>query len=259
MLKTHQTFKGGRKRVTIQYIPAGESVIDATVNGVPARRTVRVDGRTAARLQEDLEAAHARAEAGQTAAPCGYFDHRTGPASFRPVRFMDGGARGVLLEVELTEAGRKALEGGDYAYFSPNFRRNKATGEVLGLRTDTVEVGSLVNDPAFQTIEQIAAARANAEQEDTEGEENVSTARPLAFTKNDKEKKKPAEDSTEEEEAPAEETEEKETAEEPEDKDAAFLARWKKHVAAYNPAKKKKHENTEAGRTFLQEWGNRQE
>lgn len=151
MLRTHQTFKEGRKRVTIQYMPAGESVIDATVNGQPARRTVRVDGKTAARLQKDLEAAHARSAAGQAAAPCGYFDHRSGPASFRPVRFIDGGSRGVLLEVELTEAGRKALEGGDYGYFSPNFRRDKATGEVLGLRADTVEVGSLVNDPQFKT------------------------------------------------------------------------------------------------------------
>lgn len=233
MLRTHQTLKEGRKRVTIQYMPAGESVIDATVNGVPTRRTVRVDGKTAARLQEDLEAAHARSAAGKAAAPCGYFDHRSGPASFRPVRFIDGGARGVLLEVELTEAGRKALEGGDYGYFSPNFRRDKATGEVLGLRADTVEVGSLVNDPAFQTIEQIAAARANAEEEDVEGEENVSTARPLAFSKEcpngDCKKKKPA----------APEPEEEDGEEEPEDEDASFIERWKKHVAAYNPAKKK--------------------
>ena len=252
MLRTHQTFKEGRKRVTIQYMPAGESVIDATVNGDPARRTVRVDGKTAARLQEDLEAAHARSAAGQAAAPCGYFDHRSGPASFRPVRFIDGGSRGVLLEVELTEAGRKALEGGDYGYFSPTFRRDKATGEVLGLRADTVEVGSLVNDPAFQTIEQIAAARANAE-EDAEGEENVSTARPLAFTK--EEKKKPAAPAPVEDEGDdiPDEAEEKEG-------DGSFLDRWKKHVSAYNPAKKKKPdaEKTEAGRTFLQAWGQRQ-
>lgn len=273
MLRTHQTFKEGRKRVTIQYMPAGESVIDATVNGQPARRTVRVDGKTAARLQEDLEAAHARSAAGQAAAPCGYFDHRSGPASFRPVRFIDGGSRGVLLEVELTEAGRKALEGGDYGYFSPNFRRDKATGEVLGLRADTVEVGSLVNDPAFQTIEQIAAARANAEEEDAEGEENVSTARPLAFSKEKQSKKfPPAEFYEDDEEGDEEEETEKpapkgkapathippavakDIEETTDENDRAFLKEWKNRKK--KPARKE--ETAAASRTFLQAWGQHQ-
>lgn len=244
-------------------MPAGESVIDATVNGAPARRTVRVDGNTAKRLQEDLEAANARSEAGKAARPCGYFDHRAGAASFRPVRFLDGGSRGVLLEVELTEAGRKALEGGDYAYFSPAFKRDRATGEVTGLRDDTVEVGSFVNDPAFQSIEAIAAARAM--EEEAEGEENVYTARPLAFSKEKPGKKTPPaefyEDDEEGDEKEETENPDAPEPEEPEDKEASFIERWKKHVAAYNPSKKKpasKEEPTEAGRTFLQVWGQHQ-
>ena len=51
------------------------------------------------------------------------------------------------------------MEGGNYGYHSPRFRRDKGTGEILGLLPESIEVGSLVNDPAFDDIERIAASR----------------------------------------------------------------------------------------------------
>lgn len=150
----------GKATAVFQYMPPGKSVICATVDGKPARREVFVDASTAERLQRDLEEKLAAAKAGRKAAPCGLFDHRDGAACLHPKRFSWDDARGVLLEAEWTQAGKAAVEGKDYLYWSPTFRRVKATGRVMGLQ-DGVEVGSLVNNPAFESIEPVAAAAAD--------------------------------------------------------------------------------------------------
>lgn len=150
----------GKATAVFQYMPPGKSVICATVDGKPARREVFVDASTAERLQRDLEEKLAAAKAGRKAAPCGLFDHRDGAACLHPKRFTWDDARGVLLEAEWTQAGKAAVEGKDYLYWSPTFRRVKATGRVMGLQ-DGVEVGSLVNNPAFESIEPVAAAAAD--------------------------------------------------------------------------------------------------
>lgn len=150
----------GKATAVFQYMPPGKSVICATVDGKPARREVFVDASTAERLQRDLEEKLAAAKAGRKAAPCGLFDHRDGAACLHPKRFSWDDARGVLLEAEWTQAGKAAVEGRDYLYWSPTFRRVKATGRVMGLQ-DGVEVGSLVNNPAFESIEPVAAAAAD--------------------------------------------------------------------------------------------------
>ena len=150
----------GKATAVFQYMPPGKSVICATVDGKPARREVFVDASTAERLQRDLDEKLAAAKAGRKAAPCGLFDHRDGAACLHPKRFTWDDARGVLLEAEWTQAGKAAVEGKDYLYWSPTFRRVKATGRVMGLQ-DGVEVGSLVNNPAFESIEPVAAAAAD--------------------------------------------------------------------------------------------------
>jgi len=70
------------------------------------------------------------------------FDHEGKAASAIPRRFYwDNGIRG---EVEWTQAGRNALSGGDYSYFSPEFLID-------------AKKGALFNTPAFQTIERVSA------------------------------------------------------------------------------------------------------
>lgn len=140
------------------YMPAGEHVISATFNGQAATRRVLVNAAAAERLQADLAAVWQEVEAGKRARPCVYFNHESGPAAMVPRRFSWVPGKGVVLEGEWTAAGRAAVEGGDFAYFSPCFRRDRESGEVMGL-TQGVEVGSLVNDPAFEENECIAAAR----------------------------------------------------------------------------------------------------
>jgi hypothetical protein len=103
------------------------------------------------------------------------FDHTAGNAAAKPLGFEWDDERGILLRVEWTKAGREAVEGGNYGYISPAFRLAKGTGEILGL-AGGVEVGSLVNDPAFERNECIAASRAD-EPEDVQVE-FVETANP---------------------------------------------------------------------------------
>lgn len=162
-------------------MPPGRSVIRATVNGVPGERTVWVDKAAAERLQADLVEQLSAAAAGKRARPLVMFDHRAGAAAAVPVGFEWDDQRGVLLRVEWTAAGRAAVEGGDYGYISPAFRCERETGLVAGLGSGTVEVGSLVNDPAFERNECIAASRtAGAEVDDAEADsafDEVSAAR----------------------------------------------------------------------------------
>lgn len=158
---------GGNAPAVFQYMPAGRSVICASVNGKPGRREVVVDAATAERLQRDLEKKLAAFAAHAKPRPCGLFDHKSGAASLIPQRFSWDEERGVLLEAVWTNAGRAAVEGRDYSYWSPSFRLN-ADGSVVGLQAG-VEVGSLVNDPAFERIELVAAGR----QEVDEPEEGV--------------------------------------------------------------------------------------
>ena len=157
MIKTSVRRANGELPTAIQYMPPGTSVINAWCDGKPVRRVIRVDAATATRLQADLEAKQAAADAGEAPRPCGFFDHEKKAASFIPQRFRWDDKQGVVLDVEWTNAGRTAVAGRDYSYFSPRFAADPEGGLVLGL-TDNVEVGSLVNNPAFRTIERIAAS-----------------------------------------------------------------------------------------------------
>lgn len=156
----------GKAPAAFQYMPPGESVICATVNGKPGKRRVVVDKAAAERLQADLVAKIAAAKAGEKARPCGLFDHKSGPASFIPTGFYWDDEHGVMCSCEWTDAGKQAVEGRNYTYFSPSFRLAR-DGRVMGLQ-DGVEVGSMVNNPAFETIEPIAAAKADEPAEDVE-------------------------------------------------------------------------------------------
>lgn len=158
MLSIKLSENAGRAPEAVPFMPAGQHSICATVNGKPGRRVVTVDREACDRLQADL-AEHLRASAaGEKARPMLMFDHAAGNAAAKPLGFEWDEQRGILLRVEWTKAGREAVEGGNYGYISPSFRLARGSGEILGL-AGGVEVGSLVNDPAFEKNECIAAAR----------------------------------------------------------------------------------------------------
>ena len=140
----------GQAPEQIVFMPRGEWTINPRVDGQPKEVTVTVDETTAATLQSDFER---RLTA--PVRPTGGFDHKPGKASFIPKGFTWDEAKGVILNVDWTRAGKDAIEGRDYSYFSPTFLLNN--GKVAGL-TERGEVGSLTNNPAFEQIERIAAS-----------------------------------------------------------------------------------------------------
>ena len=143
---------------SIVYLPEGKHTISAVKGGKPQTLDVIVDSRVLASFSEDLkqrQSANVRPFAG--------FDHTAGKASFIPKEFRYESGVGLILDVDWTKAGRDAIEGKDYSYFSPTFRVSDA-GIPVGL-TQRGEIGSLVNDPAFEEIKRIAASHQEIETE----------------------------------------------------------------------------------------------
>jgi hypothetical protein len=136
---------------SIVFLPEGTHQITASVGGKPKTLTVTVDDRVLASFADDLAR---RMES--NVRPFAGFDHKPGAASFIPQGFRYESGVGLLLDVDWTSAGRAAIEGRDYSYFSPTFLVSK-DGIPTGLTTRG-EIGSLVNDPAFEEIPRIAAS-----------------------------------------------------------------------------------------------------
>jgi hypothetical protein len=136
---------------SIVFLPEGTHQITASVGGKPKTLTVTVDDRVLASFADDLAR---RMES--NVRPFAGFDHKPGAASFIPQAFRYEPGVGLLLDVDWTSAGRAAIEGRDYSYFSPTFLVSK-DGIPTGLTTRG-EIGSLVNDPAFEEIPRIAAS-----------------------------------------------------------------------------------------------------
>lgn len=143
---------------SIVFLPEGKHQIFATLNGKPSRSTVRVEAARgpaiAARLQQDL----ARRQSANVR-PWVDFLHAGGAAAALPKAFRYEPGRGVVLEVEWTDAGRRAIEGRDFSYFSPCFYLADDSEEPEGL-PEKGAIGALVNEPAFREIPRIAAADA---------------------------------------------------------------------------------------------------
>jgi Mu-like prophage I protein len=138
----------------IVYLPRGRQQIRPLVSGVPKEITVEVDQDAALVLQEALKRRTRRAY--------GAFDHKPGPAAFHPKGFKWDAARGVVLEVEWTDAGKAAVAGKNYFGFSPTFLIAKDSDRVAGL-PDSGEIGSLTNNPAFPGLDRLAASAARVE------------------------------------------------------------------------------------------------
>ena len=148
----------GETPAEIIYFPKGDWRIKPVVNGKAKEVSVKVDESVASVLQADLNR-----RLKDTVRPYAAFDHKPGAASFLPKQFKWDDSKGVVLEVDWTQAGEDAVAGRNYSYFSPTFLLSDK-GQVAGL-PDTGEIGSLTNNPAFREIQKIAASA-----DDDEGE-----------------------------------------------------------------------------------------
>lgn len=146
------------EKTSLEYAPAGTHSVFATINGNPAVREIHIDEGVAQLLDDDLQTWLDEAATGKVSRPYIDFDHEGKGAAAIPKRFYWD--NGIRLEVEWTSAGKDAIEGRNYSYFSPEVMVDKDTGQFIGL-PDVGAIGSLVNTPAFQSIERLAAAKTN--------------------------------------------------------------------------------------------------
>jgi hypothetical protein len=150
----------GETPAEIVYMPQGEDItITPMVGGKAKSVALKVDSDVA----EVLQAALAK-RLDDPIRPYAGFDHKAGPASFLPKSFKWDEERGVILEVDWTQAGKEAVSGRNYSYFSPTFL---LSGKKVAGLPDTGEVGSLTNNPAFREQKMKIAASAD---DDNEGE-----------------------------------------------------------------------------------------
>jgi phage I-like protein len=139
----------------IMFMPQGKQKIQPLINGKPAESEIEVeiDSALVTKLQSDLDARLAKAPR-----PVADFDHvQRGPASFLPKKFEWRDNEGVILHVDWTDAGKSAVKGRNYSYFSPTFMLSP-DGKIAGL-PQSGAIGGLTNSPAFSSIKRIAAAR----------------------------------------------------------------------------------------------------
>lgn len=159
--------------VDIQYMPPGRSRVTASSNGKAVTVDIECTEEDAEKLNTQLQAMLEAAEKGTASRPFIDFDHEGNEAAAIPKRiFWQDGLR---LECDWTKAGEEALSGRVYSYFSPEIVIEKATGRVSRL-PEHGPIGSLVNTPAFQHIERIAAKH---------GEDNLQSASNGDQTPND--------------------------------------------------------------------------
>lgn len=151
-------------RVTFMVMPAGTHTCNFGKPGTkgPAQRTVVVDEDTMRAFQEQLTAINAARGGKQRA----YFDfdHKEeGPAAGWPERFFwsngkDGQGAGVYCVAELSQAGAEAIKGKNYRGFSPAFYATKTQpARVVCNPEGELNMGSLVNEPAFREMEPLWA------------------------------------------------------------------------------------------------------
>lgn len=152
-------YSSGNVPDEIVYLPEGEHKIFATVDGKPGEITVKVPAARGEQIAAALQAS--LTERGKSnVRPWLDFEHKRGAASGLPVKFRYESGKGVMCSVEWTGAGRAAIEGKDFSYFSPEFLVGD-DGIPNGLPTRG-PLGALVNEPAFREIPRVAAANAES-------------------------------------------------------------------------------------------------
>jgi hypothetical protein len=133
-------------------MPGGEHTVSATgPDGGPAVITTVATESDAKALDAQLQAQIQKASEGISSRPFIDFNHAGADAAAIPVRFF--WRDGIRLAVEWTAKGLEALKGRVFSYFSPEFILD---GNAVSL-PEVGPIGGLVNTPAYQTIERLAA------------------------------------------------------------------------------------------------------
>lgn len=148
-----QAAGGDKLRTVIMWMPAGRHRIRATRAGAgPVEMEIEVTPETAQAMNkallQDVATGHR---------PLIDFDHSHGAAAGWPTRYFWQEGKGVMVDVQWSEAGAAAIRGRSYRAFSPEFYPDH-NGRVTGAPKFH---GSLVNDPAFKAIEPLWAASAD--------------------------------------------------------------------------------------------------
>jgi phage I-like protein len=156
----------GETPAEIMYMPAGRSTIRANVNGKPKQITVNVTKDTVDTLQASLAKLFT-----EPVQPFIDFNHKEDESAAVPTGFS-WSDEGIMLALDWTSAGKSAVEGKTYRYFSPTFLLSEA-GEPTSL-PDSGPVGALTNNPAFRRMKRITAAEAALTEESTQMAEQAN-------------------------------------------------------------------------------------
>jgi phage I-like protein len=141
----------------IVYLPEGDHQIKPWVDGKPQEVTVKVPASRGAEIAASLQSA-LDDRMKSNVRPWFDFEHKRGVASALPKAFRYEPGKGVMAAIEWTGAGKAAIEGKDFSYFSPVFLLGD-DGVPDGL-PERGPLGGLVNEPAFREIPRIAASDA---------------------------------------------------------------------------------------------------
>lgn len=144
---------------SLEWMPSGQHVVNAALDGKPAEIKCECTEADAQRLNSQLQEQLSLAADGKASRPFIDFDHEGKEAAAIPVEFF--WQDGIRLKVEWTAEGSEALRGRVYSYFSPEFILGD-DGHPSSL-PEVGPIGALVNTPAFQDIERLAAARSKPE------------------------------------------------------------------------------------------------
>jgi hypothetical protein len=142
----------GQLPTRIMFMPAGKTTICPSVNGSPKQISVNVTRQTANAFQTDLDKLLSR-----TVKPYIDFNHSGNEAAALPKRFVWVEGQGIFLDLDWTAAGRSAVSGRNWNYFSPTFLINQ-DGDPFAL-PETGSIGGLTNSPAFRDMKGITATR----------------------------------------------------------------------------------------------------
>lgn len=157
------------------WMPGGLHALVATRGDAPVQLRLCVDKETARVLQNQWEF-HSSASRQR---PFFDFDHRGEAASAWPTAFvwLEQPEPGVYARVEWSAAGAEAVNGRIYRAFSPSFLIDD--GDPARVTGAPLNMGGLVNDPAFQQMRPLWAVQSRSgcsEETDRTPEENVPSA-----------------------------------------------------------------------------------
>jgi hypothetical protein len=143
----------------IMWMPGGLHSITCRKNGKPLTLSMRVDAAGASAMQECLS--DFRVASRQR--PFFDFDHDGKAASAWPMEFAwrDEPEPGIYARVEWSDAGRAAVAGKRYRAFSPKWYETDTKPAEVAYAP--LNMGGLVNDPAFREIATLWASRPNPE------------------------------------------------------------------------------------------------